>query len=89
MDKAVYRGQRWARVRLAIINRDRWRCTTCGRVTAHPHVHHIHKPRHGGSMFDPGNLRTLCMDCHIEEHHPQRRIDADMRNRLDYIYRGP
>ena len=58
-----------ATIRWRILERDRFRCRTCGRgprsrsaVTLH--VDHIIPVSRGGTN-DPSNLRTLCSECNI------------------------
>lgn len=74
----------WTNFRRAIIKRDNYKCLECGfqRVfeSEHPRagqgwelegdfeVHHIVPIHCGGKEFDPENCRTLCPECHIEEH---------------------
>ena len=70
--RAVYRRGRWRALRRVILDRDGWRCTACGRA-GRLEVHHIRPVQHGGSMFDPGNLRALCRACHFEQHAPEKR----------------
>ena len=55
------------RVRKMALDRDVWRCTTC-ESPADLEVHHIRPLAEGGSALALGNVRTLCRDCHIEEH---------------------
>ena len=53
-------------VRLAVLNRDGWRCQRCG--SAGPlHVHHL-LPRSRGGPDETENLLTLCFRCHSEIH---------------------
>ena len=53
-------------VRLAVLNRDDWRCQRCG--SAGPlHVHHI-RPRSRGGPDETENLLTLCFRCHSTIH---------------------
>lgn len=59
---------RWKALRRAIVERDGWRCTACGRAAGRLEVHHVKSVFDGGAMYDPSNLRTLCRDCHLEQH---------------------
>lgn len=52
----------WAELRQDILRRDGHRCGNCGSTTD-LRVHHIVPLSKGGSN-DPGNLRTLCDNCH-------------------------
>ena len=53
--------------RLAVLNRDGWRCGRCGAV-GRLQVHHLQALEHGGAPFDLDNLASRCRDCHIREH---------------------
>ena len=55
----------WRRVRLLVLERDRYRCQVRGR---HCHgwanqVDHIVSRADGGALFDPANLRAACPAC--------------------------
>ena len=52
--------------RLATLARDSWRCQQCGRI-GNSEVHHQTFRSHGGDD-DPGNLISLCADCHRAAH---------------------
>ena len=61
-------GNRWERIRRRILERDRWRCTDCGRA-GRLEIHHEISPLENPALaHDPGNLRTLCVDCHLNLH---------------------
>jgi hypothetical protein len=54
----------WAALRLAVLERDHYRCVKCGNAE-NLHVHHIQSRRkHGANQMD--NLQTLCDRCHME-----------------------
>lgn len=57
---------RWQRRRLEILQRDDWKCTSCGDGTRTLHVHHHW---YEGEPWDAPSaaLTTLCEDCHAEE----------------------
>ena len=63
-----YRTYFWPAVRLAVLMRDGYRCTMCGKTEEHMEVHHI-LPRCAGGADNPRNLRTLCTKCHDIVHH--------------------
>ena len=63
-----HHGARWDQVRLAALERDGWRCQTCGKAGV-LEVHHVVALRDGGAPYDLANLVTLCRACHLEAHH--------------------
>ena len=56
----------WGRIRLAVLERDGWRCTRCGCVltpgTGSATVDHI-IPRANGGTHALDNLRAMCNHC--------------------------
>ena len=54
----------WTEVRLAVLQRDGYRCVECSGPN-HLHVHHIRSRRNGGTA-QMDNLQTLCKDCHAK-----------------------
>jgi 5-methylcytosine-specific restriction endonuclease McrA len=60
--------RRYHEFRMRILYRDRWRCTNCGsrkRLT----IHHILPCKtHRFLCFVPGNVVTLCVECHRKRH---------------------
>ena len=59
--------RRWAGVRMAALDRDRWRCQECGKAGL-LEVHHVTPLEHGGAPFALSNTRTLCRGDHILLH---------------------
>jgi len=62
------RERAWRKVRAAVVERDGHRCRECGRdLNRYPgwytEVHHVMPVISGGSDH-PGNLVTLCTECH-------------------------
>lgn len=59
-------GEKWRKLRRAILDRDGWRCQRCGRAGA-LEAHHVN-----GNPSDnrPANLAAVCRPCHIELHRP-------------------
>ena len=55
---------RWARVRRAVLDRDGWRCRSCGGPGA-LEVDHVVPLDRGGDPYDLDNLQALCRGCHI------------------------
>lgn len=71
----VYGRQRWKRVRRAVLDRDGWRCSACGRA-GRLEVHHVKRVSEepdGAGWYDPDNLRVLCRSCHFAQHRPEKR----------------
>lgn len=65
---------RWQKKRLEIFNRDKWKCTECGRDDLELHIHH--KNYHFAPWQAPSEeLRTLCVSCHTIIH-----LNIDFRN---------
>lgn len=61
------RDPRWQKLRLEILNRDKWKCQHCDDKETELQVHHIY---YSGDPWeaDPTSLITLCKHCHkIEE----------------------
>lgn len=60
---------RWKKKRLEIIKRDRFECSSCGRIFTQLNVHHK-RYIYGVDPWDYNNedLITLCVNCHREEH---------------------
>ena len=53
-------------MRRAVLNRDGYRCTSCGKAGA-LEVDHIRPMYKGGAALSPDNLQALCRACHIEK----------------------
>jgi hypothetical protein len=54
---------RWQKKRLAILNRDSWKCHYCGDEETTLHVHHL---KYAKEPWDAPleNLQTVCEHCH-------------------------
>lgn len=57
------KDSRWQQKRLKILERDRWKCSECGRMNLELHVHHL---SYTGYPWDTPDdeLITLCAMCH-------------------------
>ena len=64
--------RKWARVRLVVLERDGWRCRTCGKA-GRLEVDHVTPLHEGGAVFDLSNLQTLCKRCHFRKSCGERR----------------
>ncbi|WP_247005118.1 HNH endonuclease [Halosolutus gelatinilyticus] len=65
----------WVDLREQILQRDGYECQDCGkgeRGVKSLHVHHK-RPLDDGGSNEPGNLRTLCEDCHFDLHADEQR----------------
>jgi len=73
----------WKDLKLQVFKRDRYRCTECGRSVAYQEKHCDHVlPVSLGGTHERGNLRTLCLECHLRKH-PDRQ-DYYFSNRDRY-----
>lgn len=54
---------RWQKKRLKILDRDNFKCRSCGDNKSTLHVHHISYSNNPWDAED-GELVTLCTDCH-------------------------
>ena len=61
-------AHRWAAVRRAVFERDRFRCTSCGKA-GRLECDHVTPLQREPSQnpYDPNGLQTLCRACHIEK----------------------
>ena len=76
----VRNGRTWLRVRRLCLERDGWRCTSCGRAGALEAHHELHV-QHGG-QDGLENLATLCRECHLRKHGRRRRTVGEGWKRL-------
>ncbi len=79
MDKSLYGTRRWKRLRRLILDRDGWRCQSCGKA-GRLEVDHILALHFGGDFWDMGNLQALCRNCHFAKtaRENSRRVRAEM-----------
>ena len=60
-------------MRLKVLDRDGWRCRTCGKV-GRLEVDHIKPLDQGGAVYDLDNLQALCRSpCHFAKTSGERR----------------
>lgn len=80
MRRRQHKTARWQRLRLAILDRDGWRCQKpgCGKA-GQLEVHHVD---HDSSNDDPTNLVTWCRGCHVAHHRPARSASEKEWDRL-------
>jgi 5-methylcytosine-specific restriction endonuclease McrA len=60
-----YTDPRWQKLRLEIMNRDKFTCQCCGTSEIELQVHHLAYGK-GKRIWEamPSDLLTLCRDCH-------------------------
>lgn len=56
--------RQWRNIRLAVLQRDHYRCQQCGRPANH--VDHV-IPKARGGTDHPSNLQALCASCNLEK----------------------
>ena len=81
----IYRTARWKRVRVAVLDRDGYRCRGCGRA-AELQVHHSYPiwKYPARDHYDLATLRALCRSCHFQEHRADA-IPPDRAELLRYV----
>ena len=91
--KRVTRTKRWKALRAEILERDRFRCQSCG-CGRRLEVDHVKPVRtHPELSYDPGNLQALCPGCHTRKtriecgHPPPRKDRQDWRNMVETLER--
>jgi len=74
-----YKSMDWKRIRLAVLVRDGWRCTSCGmevRGKGQSRVdHRIPRKARPDLAMDKANLRTLCAACDNARHSEKGGVD--------------
>lgn len=79
-------GARWLKLRRRILMAEPL-CRLCadgGRLSEATEIDHYPVPLHrGGAEFDPGNVRPLCRDCHLDVTRQQRGLRPKARISID------
>jgi len=66
---------RWQKKRLKILERDDWRCQSCGDKNVTLNVHHIfYKKGKDPWDYNDNILITWCEDCHKKRHTMQHQV---------------
>ena len=65
-------SRRWATIRREVLERDGWRCKSCGRA-GRLEVDHVVPVAKGGEKFDPDNCQALCRRCHFRKTAGERK----------------
>lgn len=83
---------RWLRLRKEQLSRHPMceRCRLNGDVTAATEVHHVRPVEWGMGvveksrlMYDPGNLESLCHDCHVAVHTEMGRSGRERTKKIN------
>ena len=77
-------ARRWAKVRRQALDRDAWRCRTCGKP-GRLEVDHIRPLEHGGPAYELANLQTLCRVCHLRKTAADNGRDLRPRDAWDAL----
>ena len=63
--KRITRGPRWKSVRMAVLERDDFKCVDCGKSRGRLECDHIQSVRLRPDLaYDPENLAMRCPSCH-------------------------
>ena len=82
-DKERIDRKRWARLRLEVLDRDKWACVRCGRRGRLEVDHRISMNR-GGDPYDLENLACLCRQCHFDKTALENKEDAESEERKEW-----
>jgi len=67
---------RWQKKRLAVFERDKWRCQACGEEELTLAVHHLrYVPGKEPWEYNNNDLLTLCENCHETEYHYRKQVE--------------
>lgn len=59
---------RWQKLRLSILERDKWSCVYCGNASKELQIHHLKYMQDTDPWeYDFNYLVTACCDCHADE----------------------
>lgn len=88
--KKLINTTRWRKLRREVLTAHPLcqRCQLEGRITAAAEVHHVRPVEEAIAyddkqqrMYDPGNLRALCHDCHVKTHTELGRSGREITKR--------
>ena len=92
--RVVTRTQRWRVLRMAILERDGFKCRCCG-TGGRLEVDHVKPVRtHPDLSYDPANLQALCPACHTRKtriecgHPPVPEPRQDWRSMVSELEHG-
>ena len=64
----LYKDPRWQKKRLEVMERDEFKCRTCGDHESTLNVHHCYYSDGKSPWeYESSSLVTLCEECHLEE----------------------
>ena len=69
---ALTATRRWQAVRVAVFERDGYRCRACG-LPGRLECDHVQPLERGGDPWELDNLQTLCRVCHIAKTSQENR----------------
>ncbi len=74
---------KWQKMRLKILERDKWKCKLCGDTETTLHVHHkYYKKDNEPWDYPEDSLITLCEGCHQEETYDRPEIEKQLLKTL-------
>ena len=76
------RPKTWQCARRIVLQRDGYRCQSCGKA-GRLEVDHVIPLQHGGHPTAPDNLQTLCRQCHIQKTRAENRGESPERDMWD------
>ena len=91
--RKVTRGPRWKALRMAVLERDGFKCRACG-ARGRLEVDHIEAVRNApAKSYDPANLQALCAPCHTRKtriecgHRPPSEARREWRDAIAALER--
>ena len=91
--KEQYSHPKWQKKRLEILERDDWKCQSCGNTKSTLHVHHMEYIKDNKIWdYDNNNFITYCESCHEIIHGFKKDIKYVIDNsfvntiNLEYLY---
>lgn len=70
--RRVTRGPRWKTLRMAVLERDGFKCRFCGKNRGRLEIDHIEPVRLRPDLaYDPANCQALCPSCHAGKTHAE------------------
>ena len=68
--------KRWALIRRLVLERDGWRCRSCGKA-GRLEIDHVLPVSEGGERYDLRNLQALCRPCHFDKTRAENAARAE------------